>query len=167
MKVKKIPILFGGLLLLVTLAYAGQDRVLPDPNLTPGEIMSAVTKEDICAPGYSQSVRHVPESEKKQVYQEYNMQPHKSPCPCEVDHLVSLELGGSNDIKNLWPQPYSGVWNAHMKDRLENWLHREVCKGNMTLQEAQAAIRGDWTKAYIKYGIAKVGNKGYIIKVVH
>jgi hypothetical protein len=37
----------------------------------------------------------------------------------------------------------------------------------MTLQEAQAAIKEDWTKAYIKYGIRKVGNKGYIVKVVH
>lgn len=54
-----------------------------------------------------------------------------------------------------------------MKDRLENWLHKEVCKGNMTLQEAQAAIKEDWTKAYVKYGISKVGNKGYIVKVVH
>lgn len=94
MKAKKISILFIGLLLLATSLYAVQDKFLPDPNLTPGAIMNAVTKDEVCAPGYSKSVRHVPESEKKQVYQEYNMQPHKSPCPCEIDHLISLELGG-------------------------------------------------------------------------
>jgi hypothetical protein len=41
-----------------------------------------------------------------------------------VDHLIPLELGGSNDIANLWPQSYVTVWNAHMKDRLENRLNR-------------------------------------------
>jgi hypothetical protein len=112
---KKLTTLFISLLLFTASVYAGQNRALPDPNLTPGVIMSAVTKGEVCTPGYAKSVRHVPESEKKQVYQEYNMQPHKSPCPCEVDHLISLELGGSNDIKNLWPQPYSGAWNAHIK----------------------------------------------------
>jgi hypothetical protein len=164
---KKISALFLGLLLIATIVYARQDSTLPDSQLTPGVIFNAVTKDDVCTPGYSKSVRNVPGSEKRQVYQEYNMQPHESPCPCEVDHLVSLELGGSNDIKNLWPEPYSGNWNAHMKDRLENWLHRQVCKGNMTLQEAQEAIRGDWIKAYVKYGIGKVGNKGYVVKIVH
>ena len=163
---KKIYALFIGLLLIATLVYAGQDRSLPDSKLTPGVILN-VAKEDVCVPGYSQSVRNVPQSEKRQVYQEYNMQADKSPCPCEVDHLVSLELGGSNDIKNLWPEPYTGKWNAHTKDRLENWLHKQICQGNMTLQEAQEAIRKDWTKAYIKYGINKAGNKGNIIKIVH
>ncbi len=163
---KKISAIFIGLFFIATFVYAGQNRSLPDSNLTPGVILN-VTKEDVCTPGYSKSIRNVPQSEKRQVYQEYNMQPDKSPCPCEVDHLISLELGGSNDIKNLWPQPYTGKWNAHMKDRLENWLHKQVCKGDMTLQETQEAIKNDWTKAYIKYGIGKIGNKGYVIKIVH
>jgi hypothetical protein len=48
----------------------------------------------------------------------------------EVDHLLPLEVGGSNDIKNRWPQPTEklGVpMGAHAKDRLENYLHRQVC----------------------------------------
>lgn len=163
---KKIFAILIGSFLVVTFVYAGQDRSLPNLDLTPGVTLN-VTKEDVCVKGYSKRVRNVPQSEKRQVYQEYNMQPDKSPCPCEVDHLVSLELGGSNDIKNLWPEPYTGKWNAHMKDRLENWLHKQVCKGNMSLQEAQEAIRDDWTKAYIKYEIGKVGNKGDITKIVH
>jgi 5-methylcytosine-specific restriction endonuclease McrA len=28
---------------------------------------------------------------------------------CEVDHLISIELGGSNDQHNLWPEPYQGA----------------------------------------------------------
>lgn len=163
---KKTLAIFIDLLFIATFVYAAQDRSLPNPDLTPGVILNA-TKEDVCTSGYSKSVRNVPQSEKRQVYKEYNMQPNELPCPCEVDHLVSLELGGSNDIKNLWSQPYTGKWNAYMKDRLENWLHKQVCEGNMSLQEAQDAIRNDWTKAYVKYGIGKTGNKGYIVKIVH
>ena len=54
---------------------------------------------------------------------------------CEVDHLISIELGGSNEKTNLWPQPYSGVqWNAHVKDRLENFYHEQVCSGKIPLR---------------------------------
>ena len=69
----------------------------------------------------------------------------------EVDHVISLQIGGSNDIENLFPQLYCGKWNAHKKDLLEGRLHYLVCKGRLTLPEAQEAIRTDWIKAYKKY----------------
>jgi hypothetical protein len=68
-----------------------------------------------------------------------------------VDHLISLELGGSNSLKNLWPESYSGEWNAHVKDKLENDLHRRVCKGEVDLKDAQREIATDWIAAYKKY----------------
>jgi hypothetical protein len=69
-----------------------------------------------------------------------------------VDHLISLELGGSNSIKNLWPQSYrTQPWNAHVKDTLENELHDEVCSGRLDLKTAQREIAGDWIAAYRKY----------------
>jgi hypothetical protein len=93
----------------------------------------------------------VPESVKKEVYAEYHIT-HHSKGQYEVDHLISLELGGSNDIKNLWPESYlTDPWNAHVKDKLENRLHRLVCTGKITLKEAQDAISKDWIAAYIKY----------------
>ena len=70
----------------------------------------------------------------------------------EVDHLISLELGGANDIKNLWPQSYvSTPYNARMKDALENKLHAMVCANQITLVEAQKEISTDWIAAYKKY----------------
>ncbi len=69
----------------------------------------------------------------------------------EVDHLIPLELGGSNDVTNLWPQSYVSTWGAHIKDELENRLHKLVCAGTITLPEAQDAIKTDWIKAYRKY----------------
>ncbi|GEM_PF-4692491 len=74
---KKISVLFFDLLRAVTLGYAAQDRILPDSQLTPGVILNVATRGGICVPGYSKFVSHVPEREKRQVYQEDNMQPHK------------------------------------------------------------------------------------------
>jgi hypothetical protein len=77
---------------------------LPNPQMTPGDTLD-VTTGDICVPGYSSKVRNVPTSVKDQVYREYGILTHKAG-QYEVDHLISLELGGSNSIRNLWPQSY-------------------------------------------------------------
>jgi hypothetical protein len=70
---------------------------------------------------------------------------------CEVDHLISIEIGGSNEQTNLWPQPYSGLqWTAHVKDRLENFYHDQVCSGKILLTTAQKEIADDWVAAYKK-----------------
>ena len=47
----------------------------------------------------------------------------------EIDHLIPLELGGSNEMSNLWPQPYRPQPDAREKDVLENYLYRQVCSG--------------------------------------
>ncbi len=131
-------------------ADQGNALLLPDPKMTPGATLP-VTRADICVPGYTQKVRNVPLDVKKQVYAEYGIQHHK-PGDYEVDHLISLELGGSNSIKNLWPQSYlTQPWNAHVKDALENEMHAEVCDGRLDLATAQHDISTDWIAAYKKY----------------
>ena len=122
---------------------------LPDPKMSPGAVLD-VTASDICVSGYSSKVRNVPQSEKDQVYQEYGITTH-APGSYEVDHLISLELGGSNSISNLWPESYTGDWNAHIKDKLENKLHALVCSGTLDLKTAQQAIAVNWIAAYKQY----------------
>jgi hypothetical protein len=122
---------------------------LPNASLTPGDTL-AVTTRDICQSGYASKVRDVPTSVKDQVYKEYGITSHK-PGQYEVDHLISLELGGSNSIRNLWPESYTGPWNAHIKDKLENQLHSLVCSGKVDLATAQHAIASDWMAAYRSY----------------
>jgi hypothetical protein len=122
---------------------------LPNPQMTPGDTLD-VTTSDICVPGYASKVRDVPTSVKNQVYREYGIASHQ-PRQYEVDHLISLELGGSNSIRNLWPESYTGNWNAHIKDKLENKLHQDVCAGQVDLKTAQHAIATDWIAAYKKY----------------
>jgi hypothetical protein len=111
----------------------------PDPKLTPGAIFDGVTAVQVCVAGYSSSVRSVTTATKNKVYAEYGITTHPTGA-YEVDHLISLELGGSNDIRNLWPEKYTGADNAHDKDKLENSLHADVCAGRITLAQAQHAI---------------------------
>ena len=142
----KLILLF---LLFSTVAFA-DSPILPDPNLTPGQTDYNATKEMVCTPGYSASVRNVPDSLKRNVFKTYGL--NSSADKFEVDHLISLELGGTNDISNLWPQSYTNPqWNAHDKDKLENRLHKLVCYGAINIVDAQIAISKNWIEAYKKY----------------
>ena len=137
-------------------------HTINDPAISPG-VPRVVTKENLCTTSTG-LVRNVPESEKKQVYKNYGLTGnHTGYCKnpdttikgmnsgCEVDHIISLELGGSNDIKNLWPQPYFGHANAHDKDKLENKLHSLICSDKISIEDAQKAISTNWTVGYEKY----------------
>ena len=120
---------------------------IQDKACTPGAIFPDVTADQVCVSGYSSSVRNVPTSEKDQVYAEYGISSHFTG-QYEVDHLISLELGGSNDISNLWPELADPKPGFHEKDAVENYLHSQVCSGLMTLQKAQQLIASDWHQVY-------------------
>jgi hypothetical protein len=139
------------LLFLTHVVLAQQSSpILPDPDLTPGDTFD-VTVQDLCVPGYTKKVRSVPEEMKREVYQEYGVMEH-GPGDYEVDHLIPLELGGSNSIKNLWPESHrTSPWNAQVKDRLEGKLHELVCGGQLDLKTAQQAIASNWIEAYKRY----------------
>jgi len=121
---------------------------LPNPRLTPGVALTASAAR-VCRSGYASGVRDVPESEKEAVYARYGVA--HVPYAHEGDHLVSLELGGSNAIANLWPEPYAGRWGAHTKDVLENRLHDLVCSGAVGLRYAQRIEARNWVAAYRRY----------------
>ena len=117
----------------------------------------AVGRARVCTPGYASATRDVSDAEKAAVYNRYGVV--WVPYQHEVDHLISLELGGSNAIRNLWPEPYAGRWGARTKDVLENRLHDLVCEGRLTLRSAQRQEARDWVAAYRKYvGSATSGN---------
>jgi hypothetical protein len=92
-------------------------------------------------------VRRVSESTKAAVYREYGIASHRRG-EFEVDHLVSLELGGSNAISNLWPEAASPSPGFHEKDRVENYLHAQVCAGQMSLRRAEHEIATNWLAIY-------------------
>jgi hypothetical protein len=122
----------------------------PLTNLTPGATVP-VTRAQVCSEGPERPVPAVPASLQRMVLAEYGVK-GKAPDAYEVDYLITPELGGATDIRNLWPEPYQDTaWNAHVKDQLEERLHQMVCHGDLDLATAQQDISRDWIAAYRKY----------------
>jgi hypothetical protein len=132
--------------------------VLNDLAVTPGDVRPDATVAQLCDPHFhTGTVRNVTEATKRAACAEYGLT--ATQCvgtQVEIDHLISLELGGSNDLKNLWPQPYAKP-GAKEKDTVENWLHRQVCTQKMTLADAQHAIVTDWYQVYLQVPKANGG----------
>jgi hypothetical protein len=135
----------------VLLTQAESLPIRPNPIFTPGAIASIDTAK-VCTVGYSKKNRKTSAALKARVYRAYAITDHPG-LDFEVDHLIPLSLGGADVQRNLWPQSYlTPTWNAHTKDRLENYLHRRVCvQHSMTLIEAQRLFQRDWISAYNEY----------------
>jgi hypothetical protein len=124
----------------------------PDPELTRGATV-AVRIADVCrrTPDSEDEARMVPATVARDVFTEYGIRDAGQRI-YELDYLIPPELGGSDDVRNLWPQAYATpVWNAHVKDALEAYLHALVCRGDLSLAAAQAEISADWIAAYRKH----------------
>ena len=133
---------------------------IPNPTLTPGLTRAGLSKSKVCAIKWGKDERHATAAMKRQVFAAYGYSGYDDPrCvpdshgrKCEVDHLISRDLGGADDPKNLWPQAYGTTpWNATLKDTLENRLHKEVCAGHISLKAARGLLVNDWRKAYVQF----------------
>lgn len=131
----------------------------PDRRCSPGAYYSKLTKAVICSSTFRTSqVRNVPQSVKFDVEREYGMEARRYGSSLEIDHIVSLELGGSNEIANLFPETLFAHPGYRIKDKLENKLHDLVCSGAMTLRSVRVRIASDWQKLYKQvYGVAPSG----------
>ncbi len=119
---------------------------LPDPACTPGASMTDDLSV-ICRQSTS-ARRDVGEAEKRLVFEEYGIPFPQPRGAYEVDHFIPLELGGSNDISNLWPEAAKPTPGFHEKDKVENYLHRQACSGSMSLQQARQEITSNWLQVY-------------------
>lgn len=126
----------------------GTGPLVPNTNLTPGAV-GAVTVSQICASDEPPE-RRPPPSMQQAVFHEYGMDDAPAQ-EYEVDHLITPALGGTDDIRNLWPESYRPEWNAHVKDELEDRLHDLVCQGKLDLGTAQRDMAANWISAYKKY----------------
>jgi hypothetical protein len=131
---------------------------IPDPNCTPGAINPTLKVKVLRDPSFRTScVRShaTSEDEKFKTYNWYHIRHPKnnkgSTQTCELDHLISLELGGADTLENIWPQcgPPSvklRVRYFKQKDIVENFLAAQVKAGKMDLAEVQKGIAEDWTQ---------------------
>jgi hypothetical protein len=139
--------------------HVGPQDIYPDPGRTPGAMNPGITQENIqatiCNPRWStKSIR--PDASytnrlKIEQIAEYGYSDIRLK-DYEEDHFIPLELGGNpTDPKNLWPEPFESSvpdGGAHAKDKVENYLHAEVCSGSLTLDQAQREISEDWYRVY-------------------
>jgi hypothetical protein len=151
------------ILAMAATVEAAQSRapgpVMPNPMLTPG-VVRELSLEEICTTRWGLDRRFVTPAMRREVFTRYRLRGPNDPA-CrkdkhgrryELDHLIPRQLGGADDVDNLFPQCYAGrPWNAVLKDRVENRLHKEVCAGTITLEDAQRDIAKDWRALYRKF----------------
>jgi hypothetical protein len=131
---------------------------IPDPRCTPGAVNPTLTADVLRDPGFRTScVRDSATTavQKGTTYKFYNIpHPKNNTGPtqtCELDHLISLEIGGADTLENIWPQ--CGPDRVQLrqryfkqKDIVENFLARQVKAGKMNLADVQRGISQDWTQ---------------------
>jgi anti-sigma factor RsiW len=148
--ISRIPVMLSQRVSSEPAIIPDANGILPSRTLTPGATRS-VAIAAICSMAHEEVVRAVPNSVSQAVFREYGIA-HARADHYEIDYLIAPGLGGSDDIHNLWPQPYDAVtWNARVKDALEERLHQLVCQGKLDLPTAQRDIATDWIAAYRKY----------------
>jgi hypothetical protein len=138
----------------------GPPDIYPDAERTPGAANPDITQENIdqtiCNPHWStKSIRpsesYTHELKVRQI-REYGYSDDQLR-DYEEDHLIPLEVGGNpTDPRNLWPEPYETSipdGGAHFKDKVENYLHDQVCIGAMPLTDAQREIAQDWYRVFM------------------
>jgi hypothetical protein len=145
--------IFGAAILAVFIIFGSTvnaEGPKPRSGLTPGETRP-ITLDEVCRSADAEVVSSdIPEATREKVFAAYGIQSAWRD-QFEVDYLITPDLGGTESIRNLWPQPYSARWNARVKDRLEQRLHQLVCSGKLDLPTAQRAIAVDWIGAYKRY----------------
>lgn len=141
--------------------HAANGMRLPDPACTPGAVNPTVTAEVLRDPAFrTGTVRDnlTSAARKRIVYVWYGVAPpkdNKGPNQtCEIDHLISLGLGGSDALENLWPEcedptrPAVPVGQREFKIKdahAELGLMRQI-KAGADLQDIQRRIAADWTQ---------------------
>ena len=121
----------------------------PDRRCSPGAYYRLLTKRVICSASFHTSqVRDVSDATRHRVEAEYGMAARKYGRSLEIDHIVALELGGSNDPANLFPERRNAHPGYPAKDRLENRAHHLVCAGTIRLRIAQRRMATDWIAFY-------------------
>ena len=138
----------------------------PDSQITPG-ILCTTSDTDYKGHDYPEKIarcnRNVSEQDKHIVASYYGNIPRDSWSDYEFDHLIPLCAGGSNDLRNLWPEP---IKSAKQKDVLEVNICTAMKAGTMTQAEAVQKVHNwflartfDQTDKKIKFSCLQLGEQ--------
>jgi hypothetical protein len=145
----------------VTPADAGGVFLLPRPDLTPGAA-APVALHDICGDDRYGRTQPIVVAVHQAVFARYGAE-YRRAAEYELDYLITPELGGVADPRNLWPQPFARTpWNAYVKDELERLLHQRVCDRSLELAVAQRELAADWISAYKRHFKTSVPLRDYV-----
>ncbi len=142
---KRIFAILSFSILAIGVIASNQAMAMTTPNadVTPGLLCTA-DDPNFMGFYYAEKIarckRNVGTAEKTQIAAEYGDIPKSEWHNYEFDHLLPLCAGGSDDIKNLWPQP---IDEAHLKDRIEDEVCLGMSAGTMTQAVAVQKIK-DW-----------------------
>lgn len=122
--------------------YGSSHRGERNPQLTPGDLCD---RDDTDFDGwrYPERIAHcrrdVSSAKKVAIAASYGIY-GEARRNYEIDHFIPLNIGGSNEERNLWPlfAPY-----ARQKSQYEYWLMERVASGEMRQIEAIERIK-DW-----------------------
>jgi hypothetical protein len=119
-------VVIATLVSILATAPVGAFDVRPDKNWTGGSVRTGDPKE---ACGHAKENRHwLPPAWRDEILRRYGLPPGTHP-DYEIDHLIPLCLGGSDDLSNLWAQPRRSIeetWNAEAKERLAHLMHADA-----------------------------------------
>jgi hypothetical protein len=122
-----------------------------------------VTVADVCGARPTERPQPIPVAVHKAVFKRYGADFTRA-AEYELDYLITPELGGTSDARNLWPQPFMRtIWNAYVKDELELHLHRLACAGTIDVATAQREIATDWIAAYKRHFNTDAPRRNYAI----
>ena len=116
------------------------EPLLPNAKLTPGRIAHRPS-----------DTRGVTESMQDEVFARYHI-PLASRPYYIIDHLIPMELGGADDIRNLWPQRLSArPYGPRRKRLLTQRLLEMIAAKQITVAEAQREMGEDWISAFVSH----------------
>jgi hypothetical protein len=121
---------------------------LPNNYYTPGKADKVDVKQ-LCAATFDSSAKPVADWQKNEALTRYGVRPESF--NGQLEHLVPVALGGTNDPDNLYPFHGQGEYTQDAKQRLAAKLHELVCDGKVSLKQAQDVFKKDWTKGYKQY----------------